>query len=624
MKRLSIALSFVLVSTTSILAQNKDTQKADKLFNQFEYVDATNEYLKLVDKGKADNYVYRQLAEGYFNMFNTVEAAKWYAKVVTEPQDAEVYYRYAQMLKANGKYEEANKQMAAFAAKAPNDQRAKTFKENPNYLPKLLDKQKAFNAKTISINSDKSEFGAVLANDSNLYFVSTRNKSKRTDGWNDEPYLDIYQATYTLEGTFGKVEELTDLNTKWHDGPIAISADGNTMFLARDSHAAKSFEKDKKLNAKFGQVNLFKATKTNGKWGNLVALPFNSTAYSTSSPSLSKDGKTLYFSSDMPGGLGDTDIWKVSVLGDDKYGTPENLGAKVNTEGKESFPFITDENVLYFASSGRQGLGGLDVFAIDLKTNEEAKNLGKPVNSEKDDFSFSFNTAKNVGFFSSNRAGTDDIFIADPVCSVEVVTVVTNSKNGEILSGAKVAILDDKKNIIETKTTAADGTIAYTVECNKAYSIQASKEGFEPGVFAVDKSKGGKVNVSAGLNPIDVIITEKEVILKDINFEYNKANITQEGAFELDKLVQVMNSYPEMVIMVKAHTDNRGKDAYNMDLSDRRARATVQYVISKGINASRISGKGYGESEPKVDCKENCTEEQHAQNRRSEFLIVKK
>lgn len=623
MKRLSIVLSFVLVSTTAIFAQNKDTQKADKLFNQFEYVDATNEYLKLVDKGKGDNYIYKQLAEGYFNMFNTVEAAKWYAKVVTEPQDAEVYYRYAQMLKANGKYEEANKQMATFASKAPNDQRAKTFKQNPNYLPKLLDKQKSFNAKTISINTDKSEFGAVLANDNNLYFVSTRNKSKRTDGWNDEPYLDIYQVTYTLEGTFGKVEELTDLNTKWHDGPIALSADGNTMYLARDSHASNSFEKDKKLNTKFGQVNLFKATKTNGKWGNLVALPFNSKNYSTSSPSISKDGKTLYFSSDMPGGLGDTDIWKVSITGD-TYGTPENLGPKVNTEGKEQFPFITDDNVLYFASSGRQGLGGLDVFVIDLKTSEEAKNLGKPVNSEKDDFSFSFNTTKNVGFFSSNRAGTDDIYMAEPVCSVEVITVVTNAKTGDILSGARVAILDDKKNVIETKTTAADGTISYTVECNKSYSIQGAKDGFEPGVFNVEKSKGGKVNVAAGLNPIDVIVTETEVILKEINFEYNKANITQEGAFELDKLVQVMKGNENLVIMVKAHTDNRGKDAYNLDLSDRRARATVQYVISKGIPAGRISGKGYGESEPKIDCKEACTEEQHAQNRRSEFLIVKK
>lgn len=622
MKKLYILLSLVLVST-AIKAQNKDTQKADKLFKQLEYVDATAEYLKLVDKGKGDNYVYKQLADAYFNMFNTAESAKWYAQVIKEPQDAETYYRYAQMLKSNGKYEEANKQMATFASKAPNDQRAKTFKENPNYLPKLLDKQKSFNVKSITINSDKSDFGPVLAADNNLYFVSSRNKSKRTDGWNDEPYLDIYQVTYTTEGTFGKVEELTELNTKWHDGPIAITADGNTMYFARDSHASKSFEKDKKLNTQFGQVNLFKATKENGKWANITPLSFNNKAYSTSSPSITKDGKTLYFTSDMPGGKGGNDIWRVAINGENTYGTPENLGANINTEGSEQFPFITDDNVLYFASSGRQGLGGLDVFTADLNTKEEAKNLGKPVNTEKDDFSFSFNTTKNIGFFASNRSGTDDIYAADPVCSVETTTIVRDSKTGQVLSGARVAILDEKKNVIETKTSSASGEVNYVVECNKAYAIQAAKDGYESGVFAIAKTNGGKVQVDAILNPIDVIVTSTAIVLKEINFEYNKANITQEGAFELDKLVQVMKNNEALVILVKSHTDNRGGDQYNMDLSDKRAKSTVQYVISKGVAASRISGKGYGESEPKVDCKEACTEEQHAQNRRSEFLIVK-
>ncbi|MGK4566477.1 OmpA family protein [Flavobacterium sp. 3HN19-14] len=627
MKKLYILLSLVLAGTTSLKAQNKDTQKADKLFAQFEYVDAAKEYLELVNKSKADNYVYKQLAEAYYNMFNTAEAAKWYAKVVTQPQDAETYYKYAQMLKANGKYEESNKQMAKFAEKAPNDQRAKTFKENPNYLPKILDKQKSFNVKSVAINSDKSEFGAVLANDGNLYFASSRNKAKRIDGY-DEPFLDIYEAPYNLDGTFGKAVEVTELNTKWHDGPVSITADGNTMYFSRDSHAVKEYEKDKKANAKFGQVYLFKAVKENGKWVNATQLPFNNKEYSTSGASISKDGKTLYFTSDMPGGKGGNDIWKVSVNGD-TYGTPENLGDKVNTEGSEQFPYITDDGILYFSSSGRQGLGGLDVFSIDLNkgitgSDAEAKNIGKPVNTEKDDFAFSFNVAKNIGFFSSNRSGTDDIYAADPVCSVEATVVVTDKKTGKIIDGARVAILDEKKNVIQTKTSNEFGEVGYNVECNKAYTIQAAKDGYESGVFDLPKNKGGKAKVEASLNPIDVIVTEKEVILSDINFEYNKSNITATGAFELDKLVQVMKNNEAMVIMVKSHTDNRGSDAYNMELSDRRAKATVQYVISKGIAASRISGKGYGESEPKIDCKEACTEEQHALNRRSEFLIVKK
>ncbi len=622
MKNLYIALSFVIASG-SIVAQNKDTQKADKLFNRYEYVTATQEYLKLVDKGKSDAYVYKQLADTYFNMFNTAEAAKWYAKATESTQEAETYYRYAQMLKANGKYEEANKQMQKFTSLAPNDQRAKTFKENPNYVPRLLDKQKLYDVKTLEINSDKSDFGAVLY-DNELYFTSARNASRKDYGWNKEPFLDLYKADYNTDGTLTNARTITELNSKYHDGPITISSDGNTAYYASDSFRESSFEKDKKNKLKLSRNNLFVVTKENGKWGKSISLPFNSKEYSTSNPSLSRDGKTLYFSSDMPGSIGGVDIWKVVVNTDGSFGTPLNLGTKVNTEGNESFPFIADDNsTLFFASSGKPGLGGLDVFQIDLSKGAEAMNLGKPVNTEKDDFAFTFNKAKNLGFLSSNRSGNDDIFGATPVCGLDVLTVVTNAKTGAILANAKVSILDDKKNVIATESSNEKGEVSYRVECEKAYSVQASKDGYESNTFAVAKSKGGQTRVDAALQPIDVIVTETEIILNPIYFEYNKSNITQEGAFELDKLVQVMKNNDNLVILAKSHTDNRGSDVYNLNLSDRRAKATVQYVISKGIAASRISGKGFGETEPKVDCKETCTEEQFAQNRRSEFLIVK-
>jgi outer membrane protein OmpA-like peptidoglycan-associated protein len=312
----------------------------------------------------------------------------------------------------------------------------------------------------------------------------------------------------------------------------------------------------------------------------------------------------------------------VAVNADGTYGEPQNLGNKVNTEGNESFPFIADDNkTLYFASSGKQGFGGLDVYQIDL-TNGEATNLGKPVNTEKDDFAFTFNESKKIGFLSTNRSGNDDIFIVNPICAVDVLIVVTNAKTGEILANASVSILDDKKNIIATEMSNAKGEVSYKVECDRAYVIQASKDGFEGNTFAVTKSKGPKVKVDAALQPIDVIVTETEIILKPIYFEYDKSNITQEGAFELDKLVQVMKNNDKMVILAKSHTDSRGSDNYNLKLSDRRAKSTVQYIISKGIDASRISGKGMGELEPKEVCNP-CTEAQHALNRRSEFLIVK-
>ncbi len=620
MKNLYIALIFVAISS-SLTAQNKDTKAADKLFNRYEYVAAAKEYQKLAESGKGDGYVFKQLADTYYNMFNTADAATWYAKAVQTPQDAETYFRYAQMLKANGKYEEANKQMNKFASMVPNDLRAKAFKENPNYVPVILDKGENYVVKSLPLSSDKSDFGAVMY-DNTLYFTSARNSSRKNYGWNGEPFLDIYKSIMSDSGTFSEPTTITELNSKFHDGPVTISADGNTMYFSSDSFREHLFEKDKVNKLKLGKNNLYKATKTGDVWGNIKPLPFNTKDYSLSNPSLSRDGKTLYFSSNMPGSLGGVDIWKVSINGNE-YGKPENLGPKVNTEGNESFPFIADDNTtLYFASSGRQGLGGYDVYQIDLSKGTDAVNMGKPINTEKDDFAFTFNKAKNIGFLSSNRNGNDDIFSATPICKVDLLVVVTNKKTGEILADAKVAILDEKNNIVDTKMSNSKGEVNYRVLCDKIYSIQASKDGFEGNVFPVAKSKGPSARVDAALQPIDVIITPDEIVLKPIFFEYDKSNITQEGAFELDKLVQVMKNNEKLVIFAKSHTDNRGTDDYNNSLSDRRAQATVQYVISKGIAASRITGKGFGKSELKVQC-EPCTEEQHAQNRRSEFLIVK-
>ena len=623
MKNIYIVLSFVSISITTS-AQNMNTKIADKLFGRFDYIEAVKEYSKLVENGKADSYVYKQLAEANFNMFNSAEAAKWYGKATETEQDAETYYRYAQMLKAERKYDEANKQMKKFAAAAPSDLRAKTFNENPNYIPSLLDKTKMYDVKSSSISSDKSDFGALLI-DNGLYFVSARSGSGKSYSWTDESYLDIYRADYNSDGSVSNAVAVKQLNSKWHEGPITMSSDGKTAYFASESYKDNiTASKDKKANAKYSQVYLYSALKNGDSWGSISSLPFNDKSFSNSNPSLSKDGKTLYFSSNRPGSIGGTDIWKVMVNADGTFGEPQNLGAKVNTEGNEPFPFIAENNkTLYFASSGRPGFGGLDVFEIDLSNNSEAINLGTPVNTEKDDFAFTFNEAKKIGFLSTNRNGNDDIFFVNPVCAVDALIVVSDKKTGLILANASVSILDDKKNIIATEMSNSKGEVSYKVECDKAYVIQASKDGYEGNTFAVTKSKGPTAKVDARLQPIDVVITETEVILNPIFFEYNKSNITQEGAFELDKLVQVMKNNDKMVVLAKSHTDSRGADSYNLTLSDKRAKSTVQYIISKGIAASRISGVGKGELEPKVDCGETCTEEQFAQNRRSEFLIVK-
>lgn len=631
------------MSSSAIIAQNKATQKADKLYNQFEYLEASKAYMKLLDKETDKNYIYKQLAECNYNMNNTAEAANWYAKLIAQPQEAEVYFKYAQVLKVNGKMDEANKQMQKFASMAPNDQRAISFNKNPDYIAQLDAKTKTFDVNKVSFNSDKTDFAPFLANDKNIYFVSTRSNSGKKDGYKEESYLDIYRVAYGTDGKFGEVKPVSDLNSKWHDGPVSITADGKIAYFSRDSHADKKYEADKANKSKIDQVYIYRAEKYNDGWNEIRPLSINGLDFSCSGPSISKDGKTLYFSSNRPGGLGGIDIWKVAIDKDGTCGTPENLGPNVNTEANEQFPFITDENILYFSSNGKPGYGGLDIFSVDMnQPNAEAVNLGKPINTSKDDFSFSLNTQRNIGFFASNRNGNEDIFIAEPYCMIETYVTVTNLKTGEVIPDAKVSFLGEENvtkkgrkkkkvnkktketlSILYIATTDATGIAQVAVDCNKPYTVQAGKDGYESAVTNVTTTKTGEVKLTLSLKPIDVLVTPEEIILKEIKFGYNQWAITPEGAAELDKLVQIMEENEEMIILVKSHTDTKGKADYNMKLSERRAKSTVDYVISKGIEATRISGKGMGESEPKIDCKENCTEEENSQNRRSEFLIVK-
>ncbi|WP_452224638.1 OmpA family protein [Lacinutrix chionoecetis] len=621
-----ISLSCLFLFFNLSFGQNSKTEKADKLFETYQFVDAIEAYQKLVDDRDANAYVYKQLAESYYNVFNIDEAAKWYEKAIKSKQNAETYFRYAQVLKSQGKYEEANRQMDTFSKMMPKDQRAIAHMENPNYVPQLADKSKLFNVENTNINDAKqSDFGAVLSNDNILYFVSTRENSKKEDNWTKQPYLDIYKSIRNTDGTLSEPEEVKELNTVYHDGPLTISADGKIMYFSRDGHSEGAFKKTKNKKVKLAQQGLYKATLNDGKWGNIQALPINSNDYTVSHPSLSSDGKTLYFASNMPGGIGDTDIWKISINGNN-YGKPENLGKNVNTSGKEGFPFISD-TILYFASSGRPGFGGYDIFKYSITTNEKAENLGNGINTKRDDFSFSVNSAKKIGYFSSNRSGVDNIYMAIPICQFEAVTLVTDANTKANLSNAVVSIYDQENNIITTQKTGRDGKTSFNITCDDSYTINVAKDGYETASFPVENSDGIQITVDAALKPVaevNELITETEVKLQNIYFEFNKSNITQQGALELDKLVRIMKDYPDMEILVRSHTDSKGSAAYNKNLSEKRAKATVQYVISKGIDRNRLSSAGVGSSEPKIDCKSKCTDYEDAQNRRSEFLIVKK
>lgn len=613
-----------LLLTFGCFAQDKQTKIADQLFESRQYAAAIDAYENLINKGKTGTYVYKRLADSYYNVSNIDKAALYYSKATATKQDAETYFNYAQTLKSQGKYQEAKQQMDMFASLLPNDQRTKDHIANPDYITALESLPAYFDVKEVTVNTKtSSDFAGLLTNEGLVYFVSTRNDGNKTDTWSGTPYLDIYQAEYT-NGALTEPQPVAELNTNYHDGPVTVSSDGKTMYFSRDGLVSGDIEKRKETNTKMGKLGIYRAERKDDKWGNITPLPFNSTKYSVGNPSLSQDGKTLYFASDMPGGLGDTDIWKVSI-NKGKYGKPENLGKSINTAGKESFPFIADDGMLYFASNGKQGFGGFDVFKADLNSNQEAENLGKPVNSKKDDFAFTFNMVQNIGFLSSNRAGLDNIYSVHPNCLGGANIVIADAETGKRLQGAKVSILENDV-VLKTEESSVNGNVIFKSDCNKLYKVQADLQDYKPQVVALEISENGIENMEILLQPIEVVevtITDKEVLLDPIFFAFNKSDITQQGAEELNKLVTVMNNYPKMEILVKSHTDSKGSASYNLSLSEKRAQATVDYIVSKGISKNRISGQGFGESEPKIDCGDDCTKEQDAQNRRSEFLIVK-
>ncbi|MDC0007204.1 OmpA family protein [Winogradskyella sp.] len=630
MKNFKTLLFITLMSSFCLTAQNNATKKADKQFTRYEFVKAAESYKKLVEDGKADAYVYGQLAESYYNIFNTVEAERYYAKALETSSEPEMIYKYAQMLKANGKYEESNQQMDKFATMRPSDDRATAYRDNPNYLPKILEQGKKFNLQNADFNSEQSDFGGTMS-DGKLYITSGRNNSRKTYGWNQEPFLDIYAMSKNTDGSYQAAELMNDeINTRYHEGLVSFSPDGSTMYFSRESYFEKDFQKDSLSRTRFSQLYLFKATKLGNDWDTVESLKLNSKNYSVKNPAVSADGKTLFFASDMPGGFGMFDIYKAPINEDGSLGTPVNMGQKVNTEGQEMFPYVSSNNTIYFSSNGHLGLGGMDVFytkEIDGKL-APIRNVGIPINSNADDFAFTIDEDTEEGFVSSNRdggKGSDDVYAfkkLQPLCDVLITATVLDDKTRAPLSGASVSLYDTEGNKIVSKMTNAEGIAEFIVECENDSELEVTIDGYDSKKVTVNGTNEEELAVQINLDPIEKIIVADKIELDPIYFDFDKSNITAQAAFELDKLVQIMNKYPNMTINATSHTDFRGPDAYNSLLSERRAKSTAQYVISKGIDAARITATGKGETEPKVNCGGKCTEDEHQMNRRSEFIIV--
>jgi len=629
-----VLLIILLLSSSLTYAQSK---LADKFFENFAYVRASELYEEAVTNGDDSQHVLTRLGDCYYNNSNAAKAATWYKKALDKYPNInpEYIYKYSQVQRSLGNYQEAEDYLQKFKERRSNDRRTEFILGDIKIYEELSSMEKVYIEVTnLDINTEYSDFGSFEYNDK-LYFASARNTSTKLYDWNEEPFLDIYQVDVTNNNgvkSFAKPGFIMadQVNTDYHEASVAITNDGKTVYFTRDNvNKRNRLDYDKKGTT---HLKIYKASLNNGTWKDIEELPFNDDVFSTGHPALSPDNKTLYFVSDrdVEGSFGQTDIYKVSINEDGSYGDPENLGPNVNTEGREMFPFIAKDSTLYFSSDGYLNLGLLDIYKSDVLKENNAKpiNLGAPYNSGADDFAFYINSENKTGYFSSNREGgkgSDDIYsFAAYECKQTVTGIARDSKTQEPLNAVSIEIINDAGVIMQTITTAADGAYAYEVDCNQKYSIRGSKPNYKDDVqhFIAGSENNFENNVDLNLIPL---CFDSEIVINPIFFDFDKWNIRTDAQYELENIVSVMRDHPEMVIKIESHTDSRGGDKYNIKLSDRRAKSTRDYLLSRNIAPERIeSAIGYGETQLLNECSNGvkCSKEKHQKNRRSKFLIV--
>ncbi|MFD2552328.1 OmpA family protein [Bizionia sediminis] len=630
-----IIFTIVALSSTFLFSQKR---VADIFFENFSYVKAAELYKETVKRGDSSMHVLTRLGDSYYNNSDTENAALWYALALKKYDkiNPEYIYKYIQTQRSMGNFEEADKWLVQFKDIQNDDSRVDELRASNIALYESLKNREGLDVKTVNldINTPYSDFGPYVF-DNRFYFASAQNTENAIYSWNNEPFLDIYAADIKpMNDGMDSISNPIQIDFKGkdrknvHEASVAITADGKTMYFTRYNVNKKNravYDKQGTSN-----LNIYRATKKdNGNWGDIIELPFNGVNFSTGHPALSPDNKTLYFVSDREGGYGQTDIYRVSIDGD-TYGTPENLGPKVNTEGREMFPFVAKDNTLYFSSDGFLNLGLLDIFKTDVlnDANANVQNLGAPYNSGFDDFAYYINNDTQKGYFSSNRPngkGSDDIygFIAQP-CKQVITGTVRDLKLLTPLSNATVQLIDETGKIVAETTSTENGLYEFDANCNQKYTVLGMKADYKDDKKDVQTTNVTDEKQTADLN-LTPLINDNEIVINPIFFDFDKWDIRADAAYELENIVSVMRAHPNMVIKIESHTDSRGSDSYNLKLSDRRAKSTQQYLYSRGIATERIeSAIGYGETQLVNECSNGvkCSKEKHQENRRSKFIIL--
>jgi outer membrane protein OmpA-like peptidoglycan-associated protein len=632
---------FLLLVPVLLSGQERLVKQGNEAYNSYSFKPAQDIYQWVLDKGYVSAEVLEKLADSHYYNAEYTEASMLYERLLSEyPKevDATAVFRYAQSLKSIRDYEGADRAMEEFYARTGRQIPSGEGSERGKYRDEIEKNSGRYALRPFDYNTEHLEFAPSFYGEQ-LLFSSDRdtgNLARYRHTWNSRDFMDLYVVPRDSSAKRA-IQKLDKVNTRWHESTSALSADGQTLYFTRNNIKNGSVKTDEDG---FVRLKIYRAILRDSVWSDIEELPFNSETYSVAHPALSPDNKTLYFASDMPGSYGFSDIFRVRINADGSFGRPENLGPEINTAARETFPFVDSENILYFASDGLPGLGGLDLFALELnRLDKKGKvlNLGKPINSPKDDFTYIIDGYTREGYFSSNREGGlggDDIyaFIENTrlkfLCEQEITGTVRDKISMEVLPGATVQVIDERNQQIASAITDSVGLYKLLIDCEQGNFIRASRQGYIPSEEFLPPSDGMAKVVDLYLEPESMTAgfgddLAKLLQLSTIYFDFDKYDIRPDAEVELQKVIAAMEKYPSLKIKANSHTDSRGPDSYNLWLSQKRAEATINYMISKGIAANRLQSEGYGETQLINNCDDGvrCSDQDHEKNRRSEFII---
>lgn len=643
MNKRYIVLVMLMVLLTSFNKAYSQEQlglrgRAKQLYNQYQYFQAAALYQRLADSKKPFLEDLELLANCYLKLKDYELAENWFSRVVVLPKSKpENLIAYGEVLKSNLKYEEAKKVFQQYASLTGNNalvanaiagcDSSLTWLANPT-LHQLKNES--------LINTALAEF-SVFPFQQKVFYTAEPDTVlfKSIYGRTGNPYLRIFTADLATNKELSnpKVELSKYNNGVYHIGPIMSNKAESVLYITRTTYG-KTLELSELDKVKYltNNLELYIYKNNNGTWEEQPFAYNNVEKYSIGHAALSVDEKVLYFVSNMPGSLGGTDIWYCNLQADGTWGKPQNAGPNVNTAENEMFPYISAAGNLYFSSNGWPGMGGLDIFTAkgSQQNWSKAVNLKYPLNSSGDDFSYIL-TNNGDGYLSSNRKGgkgKDDIYAfsyEQPKLILAVKGLVSDKKTGAIIPNATISLMIDGQ-LVEARQNSANGMFLFELDEEKDYTLTAQKEKFSKDAVAIS-TKGIKKSdtLSANLTLETLFEIGKVFTLENINYDFDKDNIRADAAKILDGLVTIMRDNPSLEIELGSHTDSRGADKYNLNLSQRRAQSVVNYLVNNGIARARMIAMGYGETQLLNACEDgvNCTDEQHQANRRTVFKVLK-